>query len=342
MPLADRLATYEESRRQGVDFLLRHLNSDGSPAETHPERITYYRLPWALEVSGETAAAARVLGWIAKTGFGENGALHGGIPWSSEANRSFNTYPETCLAYGAHLLRRFDIARRAMDFALQFQDPETGGAFMTREQTGPDGPQLLFLTCQLGMSAVMTGRTEAALGVGKWLRNLWDAQPELPDRLYTVWTRAGRLATEVPPGAEPRHYVNESQAIRQFHFNGGIAAACLAHIFMLTGDSEWLDLARAYLRFSMESTPDQFQTKQVCKSAWGAGLISLITNDPCYDEWLATMGDWFVAGQEADGGWSNTPYIDPNPCLADRIQVTAEFVVHMDTLIAALANRSRS
>ena len=75
----------------------------------------------------------------------------------------------------------------------------------------------------------MTGRTETALGVGNWLRNLWNAQPELPDRLYAVWTRAGGLATEVPPGEEPRHYVNESQAVRQFHFNGGIAAACLAH-----------------------------------------------------------------------------------------------------------------
>lgn len=87
-------------------------------------------------MSGETAAA-RVLGWIAQTGFGANGALHDGIPWSSDASRSFNTYPETCLTYGAHLLRRFDLALRAMDFALHSQDPETGDSYMTREQTGP-------------------------------------------------------------------------------------------------------------------------------------------------------------------------------------------------------------
>jgi hypothetical protein len=342
MAITDRLAAYEASRRRGVDFLLANLNADGSPTATHPERITYYRLPWALEVSGETAAASRVLNWIEATGLGPDGAFHGGIAWSSAANRCFNTYPETCLAYGAHLLRRFDIARKAMNFALSYQDPETGGVSMTRETTGSDtGGQLLFLTCQLGMSAVMTGQVETAQSVANWLLNVWEEQPELPDRLYTVWNRVHGLETEVPPGEDRRHYINESQEVRQFHFNGGIAAACLAHVHMLTGQSQWLELARAYLQFSIDSTPDQFQTKQVCKSAWGAGLLSMITNDPVYDDWLIKMGDWFVAGQESDGGWSNTPYIDPNPSLADRIQVTAEFVVHMDTLIAAVANVAR-
>jgi hypothetical protein len=49
------------------------------------------------------------------------------------------------------------------------------------------------------------------------------------------------------------------------------------------------------------------------------------------------MGDWFAAGQEADGGWSNTPYLDPDPPLAHRLEATAEFVVHLDTVIGALA-----
>jgi len=38
-----------------------------------------------------------------------------------------------------------------------------------------------------------------------------------------------------------------------------------------------------------------------------------------------------------DGRWSNTKQLDPNPPLAHQIEATAEFVVHLDTLIAALA-----
>ena len=82
---------------------------------------------------------------------------------------------------------------------------------MDRERTGADGPQLLFLTCQLGMSALVTGRKDAAAAAARWLQRLWDEQPELPDRLYTVYTRAGGLATRVPAHDDRRHYINESQ-----------------------------------------------------------------------------------------------------------------------------------
>jgi hypothetical protein len=87
----------------------------------------------------------------------------------------------------------------------------------------------------------------------------------------------------------------------------------------------------------METTERQFETKQVCKSAWGSGLISLASGDASYAPWLIKMGDWFTAGQEADGRWSNSAYLDPTPPLAHQIEATSEFVVHMDTLIAALS-----
>jgi hypothetical protein len=332
-----KIALHERARRRGVDFLLANVKADGEVSRDFP-RITYYRVPWALAVSGETEAAHRTLTWIEKHALSAEGEFHGGVTWTREANRAFNTYPETCLAYGAHLLRRFDVARRAMAWAARFQDPETGGVFMDRDRLGAGDPQLLFLTAQFGMSAVVAGRLDLALRAGGWLRRLWEAQPGLPARLYCVWSRAGGLATTAPAGEDARHYVNESQEVRQFHYNGGIAAACLAHLFMATGDREWLDLARAYQRFSMESTPRQFEVKQVCKSAWGAGLIALPTGDNGYRDWLVRMGDWFAAEQEADGRWSNSRYLDPNPPIQHQIEATAEFVVHLDTLIGALGS----
>lgn len=340
--MQEKVRTYEAARRRGVDFLLANLHPDGSLNDVGRPRVTYYRVPWALAVSGETGAAFRVLAWIERVGLSPEGMFHGGVAWSPEANRAVNTYAETCLAYGATLLRRFDVARRAMRFATRFHDPVTGGIFMDRERTGERDPQLLFLTCQFGMSAVITGDLDAAIRAGEWLRRLWAAQPELPHRLYTVWTRAGGLVTEVPPEEDGRHYVNDAREVRQYHYNGGIAAAFLTQLGMATSDATWLDLARAYQRFSMETTARQFETKQVCKSAWGAGLLSLVTGDASYLPWLVRMGDWFAAEQEPDGGWSNTRYLDPDPPLAHRIEVTAEFVVHLDTLIGALAAAAAS
>lgn len=334
--LETRIKTYEAARRRGIEFLLRHSRADGEIGPV-AERVTYYRVPWALMLGGETGAASRLLGWIEEHGLGADGEFHGGHPWSAAANPALNTYRETCLAYGAQLLRRFDLARRAMAFALPFQDPTTGGIYMDRERTGPDGSQLLFITCQFGMSALITGHLEAALGAGRWLQQLWAAQPALPDRLYTVWTRAGGLATSPLVGDDSRHYVNESQEVLQLHYNGGIAAAFLTPLFMRTADQTWLDLARAYQAFSMSSTERQFETKQVCKSAWGAGLLWLATRDPLYLAWATRLGDWFTAEQVEDGHWDNTVQLDPASPLHHQIEVTAEFVVHLDTIIAALA-----
>jgi hypothetical protein len=335
-PLAEKIANFETARRKGVEFLLANIEPDGAVTRGG-NRVTFYRVPWALAVSGDTENAHRVLSWIEQTGLSADGEFHGGLTLTPDANRAANTYAETCLAYGAHLLRRFDLARRAMDWAARSQDPQTGGVFMDRGRTGAEDPQLVFLTAQFGMSAVICGRLDLALKVGAWFRRLWETQPDLPDRLYCVWTRAGGLATTVPAGEDPRHYVNESQEVRQFHYNGGIAAACLTHLFMATGDTAWLDLARAYQRFSMESTPRQFETKQVCKSAWGSGLLTLATDDDAYRDWLIRMGDWFAAGQEPDGHWNNTPYLDPDPPAYRQLEATAEFVVHLDTLIGALS-----
>lgn len=339
--LETKIAAYERTRRKGVDFLLANLNDDGSLNDIRRPRVTYYRLPWSLQLAGETAAAFRALDWIVDNALGDDGAFHGDVAWDARANRISNTYAETCLAYGAILLRRFDIARRAMGFAKQFQDPGNGGVFMIREQTGPHGPQQLFLTCQFGMSAVMTGDLASATGAGDWLDRLWSAQPALPARLFSVMTPRDGLITTVPEGEDARHYVNDSQDVRQMHYNGGIAAAFLTHLFMATGEARWLNLATKFQRFSMESTPRQFETKQVCKSAWGAGLLYLATRDETYLPWLIKMGDWFTAEQEADGRWSNSRYIDANPPLAHQIEATAEFVVHMDTLIGALSAAMR-
>lgn len=334
--LTDHIATFEQARRRGVRFLLSSIANDGSVPRIET-RVTFYRVPWSLAISGETEAAHRVLTWIAREGLADTGEFHGGLTWHEASNRAFASYPETCLAYGAQLLRRFDIARRAMDWATRSFDSTTGGIFMDRGRTGPDDPQLIFLTAQFGMTAALLGRLDAARAVGEWFRRLWDAQPHLPERLYTVWKPQTGLATTVPEGENLLHYINVSQEMRQLHYNGGIAAACLAHVAMATGEAEWLPLARAFQRFSMESTPEQFETKQVCKSAWGSGLITLATGCDDYRDWLQKMGDWFVAGQESDGRWNNTPYLDPNPPPAHAIEVTAEFIVHLDTIIAALA-----
>ena len=99
--LGQKIETYERTRRKGVDFLLSNLHDDGSLNDIHRPRVTYYRLPWALQLAGETAAAFRALDWIAANALGDDGRFHGGVAWDSPANAISNTYAETCLAYAS-------------------------------------------------------------------------------------------------------------------------------------------------------------------------------------------------------------------------------------------------
>jgi hypothetical protein len=334
--MESKVESFGESRRKGAAFLLRHQNRDGSVGPVE-KGIYYSRVPWALALCGETGPAMQVTEWIRRHMLTPDGEVAGSASPNAQANRQANTYAESCLAYGAQLLRQYDVARKAIGFALRFQDPETGGVYQDRQRTGPSDPQIVYLTCQLGMSALLTGHQASAESAGRFLQRLWAAQPELPERLYTIYTRSGGLATRVPDGADRRHYVNESQDVRQYHYNGGMAAAFLVRLYLATGESLWLDLARQYQSFSMSSTARQFEVMQVCKSAWGGGLLYSATREPIYRDWTTRMGDWFVANQYGDGHWENSHYVNPNPPLHNNLAITAEFVVHVDTIIGALS-----
>src|SRR5215207_5807694 len=133
--LQERLQLYRETRRRGVEFLLAHQGKDG-PVGPVEYGVGYYRVPWALALAGETGPAMAKLDWIRRNALTAEGELRGTAPPALGANRTVNTYAETYLAYGAQLLRRFDIARGTMAFALRYQDPETGGVSMDRDQSG--------------------------------------------------------------------------------------------------------------------------------------------------------------------------------------------------------------
>ncbi|MSQ37512.1 MAG: hypothetical protein EXR61_04265 [Chloroflexi bacterium] len=85
----------------------------------------------------------------------------------------------------------------------------------------------------------------------------------------------------------------------------------------------------------MAATPRQFEFPQVCKSSWGSSLLYAITGEEQYLQWTERMGDWYVAGQREDGRWQ----YDSSATRGALIEVTLEFVMHLDTLISGLASR---
>ena len=59
----EKLRTYSEARRKGVQWLLQHLNDDGSIGDPR-EGFKFYRAPWTFMITGEVEAANAICDWI--------------------------------------------------------------------------------------------------------------------------------------------------------------------------------------------------------------------------------------------------------------------------------------
>lgn len=332
--LEEKLAVYRQASRRGTEWLL-NLTTPEGPIGPVEQRMYYYRVPWALALVGEISAASRLLDWISKHMFTADGDFDGVSP-QGIFDKRFGSYPLACLIVGASKLQRFDIVCRGTEQLLTWQDPTSGGFFNTRSDMSPSGEQELFPACQAGMTLLLAGQVEPARKAGQWVRRLWELQPDIEHKLYHVFTPAGGLVTS-PPSEPAAAYITRKDDPWQYHYNGGIAAAFLTELHMATGEPEWLELARAYQEFSITTDECQFRSMQVCKSGWGAGRLFVATGEPRYRDWTVRMGDWFVGHQFDDGHWENTKFWVPHPDVADKIEITAEFVMHVAHIISYLS-----
>ena len=329
-----KLESYRQACRKGTDFLLRAVNRDGSIGPVQ-ENLYYYRVPWAFALMGEITAASRVTDWIRTNMFSAQGAFEGTTPQGVFQDR-YGSYPLACLLVGATMLQRFDIIYPGTGNLLTWQDAESGGFYNNRRDVRASSEQELFPAAQGGMSLLLVGQLDAALRAGAFLARLWELQPDVQHQLYHVYSPKKGLVTDYAPEDEAL-YLTKKDEPWQHHYNGGIAAALLTKLYMASGDTKWLELARQYQDFSMTTHECQFQSMQTCKSGWGAGLLYVVTREARYRDWTARLGDWFVEHQRADGCWENTKFWTPNPTVADRIHITAEFVMHLAHIITYLS-----
>ena len=332
--LEKRVDRFRDAAHRGTDWLLQFANADGSVGPVQ-ERLFYYRLPWALALVGEIGKACRLLDWIHDHMISATGEFEGVSPQGIFAER-YGSYPLACLLMGASMLQRYDLVYPCLPALARWQDPETGGFRNGRFQRPTDARQEIFPTAQGGMACLQVGQIEAAQQAAAWLDHLWNAQPDSEHRLFHVYSPSEGLVA-AGAGEEEALYITRKDQPWQHHFNGGIAAAFLTQLHLATAQAKWLDLARCYQAFSMTTAACQFESKQVCKSGWGAGLLYVVTRDPVYARWTARLGEWFLDEQLADGHWENTPHWNPHPTRADNIEITAEFVMHLVNLIAYLS-----
>ncbi len=327
------IGRFRTAKRLGAEWLLDRVGPDGQVAPLR-EGFHFYRLPWTFTVAGHSEAAAAVCGWIREHMLTPAGDFDRGHRLLLDAY----AYRNATLVYGAHMARQFDLSSRGLEFILAMQDEQSGGFPNDR---GPDGTLSdvmdLPYTCGCGLACIALGRLEAAQRVCQFLERVWNDQAQTPERLYYSFSRRRQAVITTFDDRQAFWHVVESQrAKRQRWTVGGLAAAFLCRLYMVDPDPAYVSLARRFQAFSMRSTPRQFDYPQVCKSGWGAALLYQVTGESEYAEWAIKLGDWFADTQAGDGSW----VFDDDATEGQTLELTAEFVAHVDSIIGCLASRA--
>jgi len=334
----------QTSRQKGVTWLLSHIAADGEPTGAR-RRNGWGRVPWALAVCGESAAGAAVVDWALRHRLLSAGGASFAPPLGVGR---FPAYAVAHFAIGAWLLERFDAARQTMDLLRRMQDPATGGLPIALPEPGVPAGQApicdLLSTAQAGLAAVITGQQDLAQGCLHWVRELLRQQPpDAHSRLHT-FRRGPELLVDPEPALRWLAVTDFTQP-RQSYYTPGMAAVFLAAHARRSGDAGALADARAWLRFNIEGTPAQFDdagSVQVCKFGWGVAAM-LAAEDPAEiagtSEWLphvSRMARWFMDHQGDDGSWVPSNFLAPQPDDVDRLVKTAEHLMELNALYAAL------
>jgi len=293
----------------------------------------YYRGPWSLALVGENQAAIALCRWIR-----ENLVSRGWLDTEMRVLDDGWAYRDSVLIVGAQMLQQYDLSLGLVDSMLSWQDPISGGFANDRLSDGSASDEMdIPYAAGPGFALLATGRLAEARKVMGFLDSIYAAQEQLPERFYCFWSRSDqRPITEMDPAFQDR-FVVESQTDRMQRWTiGGIAAGFLGRLYLADPNPRYLELARRYQEFSMNCTDAQFKYPSVCKSSWGAALLYQITGEAKYREWLLRMARWYLETQEPEGWWH--PWVENTS--ADVIEITLEFIMHIEVLAGALASRS--
>ena len=315
---------YKNSRNRGGQYLLKQLHDDGSFG--NQTVLDYYKAPAAFQVCGQSRAANRLCSWIRKVGMSSDGDFG---PRTEFTSGYFYAYFNIWVILGAQRLGQFDLGQRGMNFLMDFYDEKSGGFYSSRTDRDPTTKQDLWVTSGCGQAALYTGRLDVARGVGRWMQQMMDEQPNYPEVMYTVSTRQTGLVTEVDSEDPLRYVLENASEGDQFFFHPGIAGGFLARLYQATGEEQWLHLARQYMRFAETANDNLFWLLRAGKVGWAASVLYSLTGEQKYLDMAIKVGDNIVAQQADDGSW-----IFGSEAL--RNDVTAEMVVWLDEIHQAV------
>ena len=158
-----------------IKWLLTQQNPDGSFAPVEHGLATHNKLLWALNDMGQQPKAAQLATWLRGYALDEEGDF-GGLARPTPYDHYY-ALGNAFVVCGAMRLGSFSLAYPALDLLTSLQHPRSGGFLTAGPEATLGDEQDMVTTALCGLACLQGGRLEAAEAAGRFLLDLWEAQP---------------------------------------------------------------------------------------------------------------------------------------------------------------------
>lgn len=323
------LSRYQAVVQKAGGFMLDAFQPDGSFGEGATSLDCYYKNIASLALIGHTEEAMVLADFIQVRYMKDDGDFTGrSNPWFEE----YQDYTNHWVAYGAHLIGRFDLSYRAMRHILRKQGP-TGG-FRSAE----GGYYDILSTASAAYVCLVTGFVEQARRAGDFMASVLEKQPHPDERFYVRADAEGHPITAFPGEQAPFFVVDTAQK-RQLYFYYGFPMGTLGKLYAATGKERYVRGGAQCYDFLLHCAEDRFRMPASGKVGWGSSVMARVTGEDRYREGALAVADYLTETQHECGTWVHTllyTRLDEQPP-AVTFDLTGEFIAWMKLICTELS-----
>jgi hypothetical protein len=338
-----------ETARRGVDWMLSQQGADGGWKALDKAPIdAYYKAAWAFNITGETAAAEKVLNYVKQNLLQSDGDL---LPRNDAwyVNVHYQ-YCNAWVATGAQKQGRYDVSMPALKFLLTQQDPTHGG-FYSQKSTGGEKKRSDTMSSGIsGIALLATGQIDAARKLAEHFQWIAGLQPEPQIKFYLTVGPNGQLVTEFPADEAFWRVVDTKQK-DQCWYAVGLPFTFSTLLNQATGDAKYADLAKWYFDFQSRCV-NPWDGGSSGKAGWGCSVLYRATGEERYRDIALQVAKNQQETQLPDGSFawktpgqaygSNTPSGAQKKVTNDDFDISCEFVVWQSLIGSNLLARDWS
>ncbi|MFH1006363.1 MAG: hypothetical protein V1800_02510 [Candidatus Latescibacterota bacterium] len=322
------VSRYQIVVEKAGQFMLDAVEPSGSLGKEATSLDCYYKNIASLALIGHTEEAMRVADFIKKTFAKADGDFTGrGNPW-------FDAYPgytNDWIAYGAHLIGRYDLSYGAMPHILSKQGP-TGGF-----SAGKGKPYDILCTASAAHICLVTGYLDQAKRAGDFILKQLEKQPCPDERFYVRADENGNAITEFSE-EEASFFAVETSQKRQFYFYYGFPMASLGKLYAATGDERYVRGGAQCFDFLLLCEEDRFRMPASGKAGWGSSIMARVTGEERYRDGAVAVADYLTETQHESGAWPHalldTPFEELPPAIT--FDLAGEFIAWMKLICTEL------